>query len=114
MNGHICMCIFIYFFVRSYYLQSIGTQTFFSLIELHGHLSVCETALHSGCHLLPTSSGHEDVATDVLVDNLTICCHTAEGDVHIAIKLNGNLVQIWQEFIILHRDIYINVRAWKN
>lgn len=67
-----------------------------------------------GDTLLPTSSGHEDVATDVLVDNLTICCHTAEGDVHISIKLNGNLVQIWQEFIILHRDIYINVRAWKN
>lgn len=41
--------------------------------------------------LLPVSRGHEDVATDVLVYDLTICRHTAEGHVHVTVELDGNL-----------------------
>lgn len=63
--------------------------------------------------LLPTARRHEDVSTDVLVDDLTVCCHAAEGDVHIAIELNCNLEQIREEFILSRGDFYINVRTWK-
>lgn len=41
--------------------------------------------------LLPVSRGHEDVAADVLVYDLTIRRHTAEGYVHVTIELDGNL-----------------------
>lgn len=41
--------------------------------------------------LLSVSRGHEDVAADVLVHDLTICRHTAEGHVHITIELNSDL-----------------------
>lgn len=41
--------------------------------------------------LLPVSRGHEDVAADVLVHDLTICRHTAEGHVHITVELDGDL-----------------------
>lgn len=36
---------------------------------------------------------HEDVTTNVLVDNLTVCIYTAEGYVDVAIKLNSHLVK---------------------
>lgn len=41
--------------------------------------------------LLATPCRHEDVAADELMDNLAVSGHTAEGDVHIAVKLNGHL-----------------------
>lgn len=41
--------------------------------------------------LLPVSRWHEDVSADVLVHYLTVCRHTAEGHVHVTIKLNGDL-----------------------
>jgi len=56
--------------------------------------------LVQGVTLLSSSCRHEDVAADVLMDNLTICSYTAKCDVHIAIKLNGHLVQIGKGFII--------------
>lgn len=34
---------------------------------------------------------HEDVAPYVLVHYLTVCIHTAEGYVDVAVKLNGHL-----------------------
>lgn len=41
--------------------------------------------------LLPVPRGHEDVASDVLVHDLTICRHTAEGHVHVTVELDGDL-----------------------
>lgn len=50
-----------------------------------------EELLVQGVVLLPVSRGHEDVAADVLVHDLTICRHTAEGHVHVPVELNGDL-----------------------
>ena len=41
--------------------------------------------------LLAVARRHEDVASDKFVNNFTVCGHTAEGDIHVAIKLNGHL-----------------------
>lgn len=41
--------------------------------------------------LLPVSRGHEDVAADVLVHDLTICRHAAEGHVHVTVELDSHL-----------------------
>lgn len=41
--------------------------------------------------LFPVSRWHEDVAANVLVHDLTICRHTAEGHVHVTVELNGDL-----------------------
>lgn len=41
--------------------------------------------------LLSGACGHKDVAPNVLVHNLAGSSHTAEGNVHIAIELNGHL-----------------------
>lgn len=40
---------------------------------------------------LSRTRGHEDVATNVLVHYFTVCIHTAEGYVDVAIKLYGHL-----------------------
>lgn len=34
---------------------------------------------------------HEDVATNVFVHYLTVCIHTAEGYIDVAVELNGHL-----------------------
>lgn len=41
--------------------------------------------------LLAVSRGHEDVAADVLVYDLAICRHTAEGYIHVTVELDGDL-----------------------
>ena len=41
--------------------------------------------------LLAVARRHEDVASDKFVNNFTVGGHTAEGDIHVAIKLNGHL-----------------------
>lgn len=43
--------------------------------------------------LLSCTSRHEDVAPNVLMHYLTVCIHTAEGYVDVAIELNGHLVE---------------------
>ena len=41
--------------------------------------------------LLPRPRGHEDVASDELVDDLAVGRHAAEGNVHVTVKLDGHL-----------------------
>lgn len=41
--------------------------------------------------LLSCASGHEDVSSDVLVHNLTVCVHTAECYVNVSIEFNRHL-----------------------
>lgn len=43
--------------------------------------------------LLSCTRRHEDVAPNVLMHYLTVCIHTAEGYVDVAVKLNGHLVE---------------------
>lgn len=40
---------------------------------------------------LPVACRHEDVASDVLVHNLAVSGHTAEGNVYISVEFNSNL-----------------------
>lgn len=41
--------------------------------------------------LLAAACRHENVASDKLMNNFTVCSHTAEGDVHVPFKLYGHL-----------------------
>ena len=41
--------------------------------------------------LLARARGHEDVAADELVDDLAVGRHAAEGNVHVAVELDGHL-----------------------
>jgi len=50
-----------------------------------------EQLLVEGVGLLAIPRRHEDVAADELVNNLAVGGHTAEGDVHVAVKLDGHL-----------------------
>lgn len=41
--------------------------------------------------LFTAACRHENVASDKLMNNFAVSCHTAEGNVHVPFKLNGHL-----------------------
>lgn len=41
--------------------------------------------------LLAAPGGHEDVAANVFVHDLTVRCHAAKGDVDVTVEFNGDL-----------------------
>lgn len=51
-----------------------------------------EELLIQGITLVTAAGRHEDVSTNILVDDLAVSVHTAKSDVYVSVKLNGHLM----------------------